>query len=66
MNFDLDRILAVNIFRYIVSIIAIIGNGLLVILFYKYSRLRQSQCNLLGLLLNICDLFIGKGVIDRL
>ena len=60
MDAEIDKILAVNIFRYVVSAITIIGNGFLLFLFYKYPVLRQSQCNLLVLLLNICDLLIGK------
>ena len=60
MDAEIDKILAVNIFRYIMATITIIGNGFLLLLFYRYPELRKSQCNLLVLLLNIYDLLIGK------
>ena len=63
MDIDVDKILAVNIFRYVVSFITVIGNGFLLFLFCKYPILRQSQCNLLVLLLNMCDLLIGKYIV---
>ena len=60
MEAEIDRILGVNIFRYVVGTIAIIENRFLIFLFYNFSLLRKSQCNLLILMLNCCDLLIGK------
>ncbi|KAE9551144.1 hypothetical protein FO519_005653 [Halicephalobus sp. NKZ332] len=61
MEVEIDKMLPVNIFRFTASSFSIIGNGFLLLLFCKFSRLRQSQCNLLILLLNICDFLIGLG-----
>ena len=65
MDIDIDKILAVNIFRYIAAIIAITGNGFLLFLFHRFPKLRQTQCNLLVILLNTCDLLIGKFVVNH-
>uniref|UniRef100_A0A915DNZ6 G-protein coupled receptors family 1 profile domain-containing protein n=1 Tax=Ditylenchus dipsaci TaxID=166011 RepID=A0A915DNZ6_9BILA len=58
---ELDNLLATNILRYVIAIIAITVNCFLLFLFARYKSLLQSQCNILIAFLAMSDLFIGIG-----